>query len=175
MNLLYLRPAAPAFDITMKRLFLKRAFFTFDLARLAAGLLIIAMGCLMAWWGFTLATPSRPIASPSASPLPAAVSPLIDVAAHFESAQAQNQQAMAALDVRLLGTVAVGSRGRAVVLSEGKPVTLGVGDELSPGVVLAQVGPKFAEFSAGGVTQRVELAEPTPSDQSTKGQRGAMR
>jgi len=158
----------------MRFAFSKSRLSAFDTAGVCSALLVLAMGCVAAYWGVQLGYPSRPMSAASAQALPDAPSALVEMVVQFDPA-GQGQEAMASLDVSLLGTVSVGERGRAVLLSEGKQVTLGLGDELTPGVVLSQVGPKFVEFSMGGATQRVELAEPTPSDQPPDNGRGAKR
>ena len=80
---------------------------------------------------------------------------------------------------QLKGVVVAGlaSDSAAILSADGKPSqTIGVGKELSPGVVLKEVHGTFIVISEGGLIKRVELPQPTPISGSQMGfQAGAQR
>jgi hypothetical protein len=129
-------------------------------AGLVATLMLCALGALSAWWAIQLAYPPREVAAPRPSEPP--VNRLADASRHLAQPRQSGAQndSLTALDIRLIGVVAAGQAGRAVVLAEGKPRTLAVGDEVSPGVELARVGKNFIDISAGPARSRIELIEP---------------
>ena len=134
------------------------------LPSLASALLVCALGAVVAYWGVNLMNPSQPLASQPVVATPA-ISQLSQAAAAFAPVgDAQPTQAFP--EVRLLGTVASAGRGRAVLLSDGQPVTLGTGEELSPGITVGEVGPNFVELRAGAASRRFELAEPQKAAQA---------
>lgn len=72
---------------------------------------------------------------------------------------------VAASNYQLKGVVAAGSlRDSAAILSaDGKPAqTIGLGKELSPGVILQEVHETYILISESGVTKRVDLPQTSP-------------
>ncbi len=126
-------------------------------ARIACAILLCALAGIMAYWAIQLTTPSQPVATLPPEPAREAELPR---AARVLASRETTTHIDTLPDVRLIGTVSTGGQSRAVLLSQGKPVTLSRGEEVSPGVTLGEVGPNFIELQAGPATRRIELAEP---------------
>jgi general secretion pathway protein C len=101
-----------------------------------------------------------------------APAPLLDApAASLQAAAALfsgQAIAVAASNYRLTGVIAAGDgkRSAAIMVIDGKqPQAVPVGAAVAPGVLLAEVHPKYVLLSEGGVIKRVELA----TDDSLKG------
>jgi general secretion pathway protein C len=67
-----------------------------------------------------------------------------------------------ATNYQLTGVVAAGGNSAAIIVAEGSPPkALVVGKEVSPGVTLAEVHPRYVMLSDNGVMKRIDLAPDT--------------
>lgn len=126
-------------------------------ASLVCAILLCALAGVPAYWAIQLTTPSQPVTTLPPAPARSAELPR---AALVLASRETTTPIDTLPDVRLIGTVSTGGQSRAVLLSQGKPVTLSRGEEVSPGVTLGEVGPNFIELQAGPATRRIELSEP---------------
>ncbi|MFC5477713.1 type II secretion system protein N [Massilia suwonensis] len=120
-------------------------------------LALIFLAVSATYWGMQLYKPQqRPIA---AAP-PAAVPELSpDAAATLFGGQAV---ANVATNYQLTGIVSAGRDSVAIIVAEGQPPkALKVGRELSPGVSISEVHPRYIMLSEGGVMKRIDLAADT--------------
>lgn len=117
-------------------------------------LAVIALSASVAYWAMELYKPAqRPLAAMSDSALP---DPSPDAAGTLFGGQAV---AVVASNYQLTGVVAAGAEGVAILVADGQPPkAVQVGHELSSGVMLQEVHPKYVMLSEGGVLKRIELA-----------------
>lgn len=121
-------------------------------------LMFVLLGGAVTYWAITLLHPPRP-----AVELPPRVieskNVFSEVAPRLSGVQGGGQ-AMATVDLRLLGLVSDGANGRAVLMKDAKPVTVALGEALEPGVFLRRIGRDFIELDVHGARQRIELVAP---------------
>jgi general secretion pathway protein C len=120
-------------------------------------LALIFLAVSATYWGMQLYKPQqRPIA---AAP-PAAVPELSpDAATTLFGGQ---PVANVATNYQLTGIVSAGRDSVAIIVAEGQPPkALKVGRELSPGVSISEVHPRYIMLSEGGVMKRIDLAPDT--------------
>jgi general secretion pathway protein C len=117
-------------------------------------LAVIALSASVAYWALELyKPPQRPLAAISDAPAP---DPSPDAAATLFGGQAV---AVTVSNYQLTGVVAAGAEGVAILVADGQPPkAVQVGHELSSGVLLQEVHPKYVMLSEGGVLKRIELA-----------------
>jgi general secretion pathway protein C len=120
-------------------------------------LALIFLAVSATYWGMQLYKPQqRPIA---AAPPAAVPEPSPDAAATLFGGQAV---ANVATNYQLTGIVAAGRDSVAIIVAEGQPPkALKVGHELSPGVSISEVHPRYIMLSEGGVMKRIDLAADT--------------
>jgi general secretion pathway protein C len=115
---------------------------------------VILLAVSLAYWVLQLyQPPQRPLAAVPPSTMP---DPPIDAAATLFGGQVA---VASATNYQLTGIVADGRDSVAIIVAEGSPPkALRVGKELSPGITLAEVHPRYVMLSDGGVMKRVDLA-----------------
>ncbi|MFK3739502.1 type II secretion system protein N [Massilia sp. TN1-12] len=115
---------------------------------------VILLAASLAYWILQLyQPPQRPIAAVPASNVP---EPSIDAAATLFGGQVA---VASATNYQLTGIVAAGRESVAILVADNAPPkALKVGKEVSPGVTLAEVHPRYVMLSDGGVMKRVDLA-----------------
>ncbi len=120
-------------------------------------LAVIALAASLAYWAMQLYKPAqRPLA---AAPPPSIAEPAADAAATLFGGQAV---AVVATNYQLTGVVSAGSESVAILVAEGQPPkALRIGKEMSPGVSVTEVHPRYVMLSEGGVLKRIELATDT--------------
>ena len=118
---------------------------------------VILLAASLAYWILQLyQPPQRPLA---AVPLAAVPEPAVDAAATLFGGQLA---VATATNYQLTGVVSAGRDSVAIIVADGSPAkALKVGKELSPGVTLAEVYPRYVMLSDGGVMKRVDLAPDT--------------
>lgn len=119
------------------------------------GMILLAVS--LAYWILQLyQPPQRPLAAVQQGGLP---DPSIDNAATLFGGQVA---VASATNYQLTGVVSAGSDSVAILVADGTPPkALKVGHELTPGVKLAEVHPRYVMLSDGGVLKRVDLATDT--------------
>ena len=122
-----------------------------------AGLILLAAS--LAYWILQLyQPPQRPLA---AVPHGAPASPDINAAAGLFGGQVA---VASATNYQLTGIVYAGRDSVAIIVADGAPPkALRVGKELSSGITLAEVYPRYVMLSDGGVMKRIDL----PADTKT--------
>lgn len=116
-------------------------------ARTAA---VLALAAGVGVWGALLLAPGPAALPPGLTPPPPARSDAAPVAQWFGGAAA-------AVKVTVVGLIAAGEQGTAVLRVDGQaPQAYRVGQPLAQGVTLAGVEPDAVVLSADGVTQRVQ-------------------
>jgi general secretion pathway protein C len=120
-------------------------------------LALIFLAVSATYWGLQLYKPvQRPIAAAPVASLP---EPSPDAAATLFGGQSV---ANVAANYQLTGIVAAGRDSVAIIVAEGQPPkALKVGHELTPGVSISEVHPRYIMLSEGGVMKRVDLAADT--------------
>lgn len=118
---------------------------------------VIVLAASIAYWFLQLyQPPQRPIAAVPVAQMP---DPAIDAAATLFGGQVA---VASATNYQLTGVVADGRNSVAIIVADGSPPkALKVGKEVSPGVTLAEVYPRYVMLSDGGVKKRVDLAPDT--------------
>lgn len=122
-------------------------------------LALILLAVSIAYWVLQLYRPEqRPLA---AAPLAGQAEPSPDAAATLFG----GQPSVAAIsNFQLTGVVAAGANSAVIIVADGAPPqAVRVGREVAPGVVVAEVHPRYVMLSEGGVMKRVELAPDTKS------------
>jgi general secretion pathway protein C len=135
---------------------------------LTSFVLFIALCASAAYWTLQL---YKPPARPVAAPPPAASAPP-DLRAAAALFGRTGRQAAVASNYKLLGVIASGSHGESVAIlsADGKPAqAVQANREISPGVSVKEVHPRYVLLQEGGVEKRVEL----PEDALTPSQTGA--
>ena len=128
--------------------------------RLPLLLSLIAMVLLaasLAYWILQLyQPPQRPLAAVPRATMP---DPPIDAAATLFGGQLAVARAT---NYQLTGVISSGRDSVAILVAEGSPPkALKVGREISPGVKLVEVYPRYVMLSDGGAMKRVDLAQDT--------------
>lgn len=118
---------------------------------------VAALSASLAYWAIQLYKPKqRPI---QAAPPPAVIEPSLDSAATLFGG---NQVANTASNYQLTGVISSGAQGVAILVVDGQPAkAVKIGKEISPGVTVAEVHPRYVMLSEGGVQKRVDLAQDT--------------
>ena len=116
------------------------------------GMILLAVS--LAYWILQLyQPPQRPLA---AVPHATVSEPPIQAAATLFGGQVVTASVAS---YQLTGIVAAGRDSVAIIVAEGSPPkALRVGKELSPGITLAEVHPRYVMLSDGGVMKRLDLA-----------------
>ena len=117
-------------------------------------LALVALSASIAYWVLQLYKPEqRPLA---AAPVAAVPEPAVDAAATLFGGQAM---AAVATNYQLTGVVAAGRDSVAILVADGQPArAFPVGKELSAGVIVKEVHPRYVMLSEGGILKRIELA-----------------
>jgi general secretion pathway protein C len=128
-----------------------------------AGLILLAVS--LAYWILQLyQPPQRPLA---AVPHTAPPDPAIDAAAGLFGGQVAVARAT---NYQLTGIVYAGRDSVAIIVADGSPPkALRVGKELSSGITLAEVYPRYVMLSDGGVMKRIDLPADTGAGVSAGG------
>jgi general secretion pathway protein C len=107
---------------------------------------VILLAASIAYWILQFVKPpQRPVAAAPVAQMP---DPPIDAAA---VASATNYQ--------LTGIVSAGRNSVAIIVTDGAPKALRVGKELTPGVTLAEVYPRYVMLSDNGAMKRIDLPQ----------------
>ena len=116
------------------------------------GLILLAVS--LAYWILQLyQPPQRPIAAVPRATMP---DPAIDAAATLFGGQVA---VASATNYQLTGIVYAGRDSVAIIVADGSPPkALKVGKELTSGIKLAEVYPRYVMLSDGGVMKRIDLA-----------------
>jgi general secretion pathway protein C len=97
--------------------------------------------------------PQRPLAAVPQSAMP---DPSIDAAATLFGGQVA---VASATNYQLTGIISAGHNSVAIIVADGSPPkALRLGKELSPGITLAEVYPRYVMLSDGGAMKRLDLA-----------------
>lgn len=114
---------------------------------------LIVLAASLAYWILQLyQPPQRPLAAAPHSAMP---DPAIDAAATLFGGQVA---VASATNYQLTGIVSAGRDSVAIIVADGAPPkALRLGRELSPGIKLAEVHPRYVMLSDGGVLKRVDL------------------
>ena len=117
-------------------------------------LFVIALSASIAFWFLALYKPQqRPLAAMADTSAP---DPVPDAAATLFGGQASS---VVASNYQLTGVVAAGGESVAILVADGQPPkALQVGKEISTGVTVREVHPKYVILSEGGVLKRIDLA-----------------
>lgn len=117
-------------------------------------LALVALSASIAYWVLQLYKPDqRPLAAVPVAALP---EPAVDSAATLFGGQAM---AAVVSNYQLTGVVAAGRNSVAILVADGQPAkAFPVGKELSAGVVVKEVHPRYVMLSEGGVLKRIDLA-----------------
>lgn len=115
---------------------------------------LVALSASIAYWVLQLYKPEqRPLAAVPVAALP---EPAVDAAATLFGGQAM---AVVATNYQLTGVVAAGRNSVAILVADGQPAkAFPIGKELSAGVIVKEVHPRYVMLSEGGVLKRIELA-----------------
>jgi general secretion pathway protein C len=114
---------------------------------------VILLAASLAYWVLQLyQPPQRPLA---AAPVAAAPDPAIDAAVTLFGGQVA---VATATNYQLTGIVSAGRDSVAILVADNAPPkALKLGKELSPGISLAEVHPRYVMLSDSGVMKRVDL------------------
>ncbi len=117
-------------------------------------LAVIALSASIAYWVMELYKPTqRPLAAMPQASMP---DPAPEAGATLFGGQAM---AVVASNYQLTGVIASGVNGVAILVADGQPAkAIRVGRELSAGVLLKEVYPRYVMLSEGGILKRIELA-----------------
>ena len=115
---------------------------------------LILLAASLAYWILQLyQPPQRPLAAAPHSAMP---EPDINAAGTLFGGQAA---VASATNYQLTGIVSAGRDSVAIIVAEGTPPkALKLGKELSPGIKLAEVHPRYVMLSDGGTMKRIDLA-----------------
>jgi general secretion pathway protein C len=131
-----------------------------------AGLILLAVS--LAYWILQLyQPPQRPIAAVPHSAMP---DPAIDAAATLFGGQIA---VASATNYQLTGIVYAGRDSVAIIVADGSPPkALKLGKELTAGITLSEVHPRYVMLSDGGVMKRIDLAADAKEVPAIGGQGG---
>ncbi len=118
-------------------------------------LALVVLSASLVYWVLQLYQPAqRPLASAPPAAMP---EPGIDAAATLFGGQAA---AAVATNYQLTGVVAAGRDSVAIIVADGAPPkALRLGKEVSAGVTVREVHPRYVMLSDGGVLKRIEMAQ----------------
>lgn len=118
-------------------------------------LAVAVLAASSAYWALQLYKPAeRPIAAPP--PVASAEPPISSATGLFGGSQA----AAVASNYQLTGVVAAGRESVAIIVADGSPPkAVRLGGEVTPGVTVQEVWPRYVMLSEGGVAKRVDLAQ----------------
>jgi general secretion pathway protein C len=118
---------------------------------------VAALSASLAYWAIQLYKPKeRPI---QAAPQAVVIEPSADAAASLFGG---NQVASAASNYQLTGVISSGAQGVAILIVDGQPAkAVKIGKEISPGVTVQEVHPRYVLLAENGVQKRVDLAPDT--------------
>lgn len=118
---------------------------------------MILLAASLAYWILQIyQPPQRPLAAAPHTGLP---DPAVDAAAMLFGGQ---PAVSTATNYQLTGVVSAGYDSVAIIVAEGSPPkALKVGHELTPGVKLAEVHPRYVMLLDAGVMKRIDLAADT--------------
>jgi general secretion pathway protein C len=116
------------------------------------GVILLAMS--IAYWVLQLVRPpERPMAAVQTAQM---ADPPIDAAASLFGGQ---MAVATATNYQLTGIVSAGRNSVAIIVADGaQPKALRLGKELSPGIKLAEVYPRYVMLSDNGAMKRIDLA-----------------
>ena len=136
----------------------------FPLARLASLLLFAALCAICAAWGLQLFSPRSPIAPAGAIAQPAAASDLLQAGQLFGAPPAPSPSAAAApSNVQVVGVIAAGPRGVALLSVDGQPAKpFRVGEKVAEGLTVSAVMPDSVALIRNGQPLTAQ-APPRPS------------
>lgn len=131
---------------------------------------LILLAASIAYWILKFVQPpQRPLAAVVQAQMP---DPPIDAAGALFGGQVA---VASATNYQLTGVVAAGSNSWAIIVADnGAPKALRVGKELSPGVTLSEVSPRYVMLSDNGVKKRVDLVQDTKAAAPMGGNPGAV-
>jgi general secretion pathway protein C len=113
---------------------------------------VILLAASIAYWILQFVQPpQRPQAAVAVAQMP---DPPIDAAATLFGGQ---MAVASATSYQLTGIVAAGRNSVAIIVADGAAKALRVGKELTPGVTLAEVYPRYVMLSDNGALKRVDL------------------
>jgi general secretion pathway protein C len=117
-------------------------------------LALVVLSASLVYWVLQLYQPAqRPLAS---APPAAMADPAVDAAATLFGGQVATA---VATNYQLTGVVAAGRESVAIIVADGAPPkALQLGKEVSAGVTVREVHPRYVMLSDGGVLKRIELA-----------------
>jgi general secretion pathway protein C len=117
-------------------------------------LALVLLAASIAYWVLQLyQPPQRPLAP---APVASRPEPSVDAAATLFGGDAA---ATVVSNYQLTGVVADGRDSVAILVADGAPPkAIRVGREITPGVTVSQVHPRYVMLSDGGVMKRVDLA-----------------
>jgi len=120
-------------------------------------LAMILLAASLAYWILQLyQPPQRPIAAVPQAAMP---EPSAEAAATLFGGQ---PAVASATNYQLTGIVSAGRNSVAILVADNAPPkALGIGKELSPGITLAEVHPRYVMLSDNGMMKRVDLAPDT--------------
>lgn len=119
-----------------------------------------ALCAILAWWAVQLLAPRAPIAPAASTGETQALPSLRQATQLFGSAAGAHAQAMrSSVEVSVLGVLAAGMRGSAILSVDGQPpAAYAVGERIAPGQTLVEVRGSLIVIEQDG--RRVELAAP---------------
>jgi general secretion pathway protein C len=117
-------------------------------------LALVLLAASIAYWVLQLyQPPQRPLAP---APVASRAEPSVDAAATLFGG---DPAAKVVSNYQLTGVVADGRNSVAILVADGAPPkAIRVGREITPGVTVSQVHPRYVMLSDGGVMKRVDLA-----------------
>jgi general secretion pathway protein C len=117
-------------------------------------LAVILLAASLAYWILQLyQPPQRPLAAAPVATMP---DPSVESAATLFGGQ---PAAATVTNYQLTGVISAGRDSVAIIVADGAPAkALRIGRELSPGVTVAEVYPRYIMLSDSGVMKRIDLA-----------------
>jgi len=131
---------------------------------------VILLAASIAYWVLQLVQPpQRPMAAVQTAQV---ADPPIDAAGTLFGGQ---MAAATATNYQLTGIVSAGRNSVAIIVADGaQPKALRVGKELSPGITLAEVYPRYVMLSDNGAMKRIDLAADNKGGAQIGGAGGGM-
>ncbi|WP_051971947.1 type II secretion system protein N [Massilia sp. 9096] len=131
---------------------------------------VILLAASIAYWVLQLVQPpQRPMAAVQTAQ---AADPPIDAAATLFGGQ---MAVATATNYQLTGIVSAGRNSVAIIVADGaQPKALRIGKELSPGITLAEVYPRYVMLSDNGAMKRIDLAPDSKGGAQIGGAGGGM-
>lgn len=159
--------------ISIERIAVVRRWLPTDAYVWLKALLLVGISVQLAQLAWALVTPVGPLGEwrpPVARRLSAVAQDAIiaTVNPFFRDGAATTLQAAAPPDdLKLFGVrdnVATGGGGAIIGMADGQQVSVGIGEQVAPGIVLAEVGFDFAVVERGGVRQKIFLDQDKPAE-----------